>query len=217
MGSQAYEPGNAGVYQAGISALILAAGASSRMGRSKAALPLGSSGETVLSTGIATLLNAGLPSVTVVAGAHFESTRAMIPPDPRVHLVENIRWESGQLSSLVAGLNEIDVPQLEAVLVTLVDVPLVKPSTVRAVVDAWRASRAPIVRPVDGERHGHPVVFDRSVFEELRKADVSVGAKAVFAAHRSEIVDVPVVDPGAFEDLDTPEDYERLQRYLQTG
>ena len=217
MGSQVYERGNTDVYPGSISALILAAGASSRMGRPKAALPLGSTGQTVLSIGIATLLNAGLPSITVVAGAHFESTRAMMPSDPRVHLVENIRWESGQLSSLVAGLNEIDVPELEAVLVTLVDVPLVKPSTVRAVVDAWRTSRAPIVRPVDGAKHGHPVMFDRSVFEELRKADVSVGAKAVFAAHRSEIVDVPVVDPGAFEDLDTPEDYERLQRYLQTG
>jgi CTP:molybdopterin cytidylyltransferase MocA len=52
------------------------------------------------------------------------------------------------------------------------------------------------------------------VFDELRTADLTVGAKAIFAAHRSEIVDVPVVDPGAFEDLDTPEDYERLRRAI---
>jgi CTP:molybdopterin cytidylyltransferase MocA len=200
-----------------IRALILAAGASSRMGRPKAALPLGSTGQTVLSIGIATLIKAGLPSITVVGGAHLESTRALIPRDRRVRLVENANWERGQLSSLVTGLDAIDDPQLEAVLVTLVDVPLVKDSTVRAVVEAWRASRAPIVRPVDGDRHGHPVVFDRAVFEELRQADVTVGAKAVFAAHQSEIVDVQVEDPGAFEDLDTPEDYEALQRYLQTG
>jgi len=217
MGSQVYEPDTAGVYQSGISALILAAGASSRMGRSKAALPLGSSGQTVLSTGIATLLKAGLPSITVITGAHLESTRALIPRDARVRLVENTNWERGQLSSLLAGLDAVDHPHLEALLVTLVDVPLVKDSTVRAVVEAWRATRAPIVRPVDGDRHGHPVVFDRSVFDELRNADVTVGAKAIFAAHRSEIVDVPVVDPGAFDDLDTPEDYQRLQRYLQTG
>ena len=200
-----------------IKALILAAGASSRMGQPKAALPLGTTGQTVLSTGVRALLEAGLPSITVVGGAHLERTRALLAPNSRVRVIENPEWQRGQLSSLVAGLDAIDDPELEAVLVTLVDVPLVKPSTVRAVIDAWRASRAPIVRPVDGDRHGHPVVFDRSVFEELRKADMTVGAKAIFAAHRSEIVDVHVVDPGAFEDLDTPEDYERLKRYLQTG
>ena len=200
-----------------IRALVLAAGASSRMGQPKAALPLGTTGQTVLSVGVQTLLDAGLPSVTVVGGAHLERTRALLPRDSRVRFIENAEWERGQLTSLVAGLEAIGDPQLEAVLVTLVDVPLVKPSTVRAVIEAWRATRAPIVRPVDGDRHGHPVVFDRSVFEELRNADVTVGAKAVFAAHRSAIIDVQVADSGAFEDLDTPEDYERLKRYLQTG
>ena len=84
----------------------------------------------------------------------------------------------------------------------LVDVPLVRPETIRTVVDAWRTSRAPIVRPVCGERHGHLAV--------LRRADMSVGAKSVFAAHRGQVLDVPVDDPWACEDLDTPEDYERF-------
>ena len=85
------------------------------------------------------------------------------------------------MSSLLAGLDAIDTPVLEAALVTLVDVPLVRPSTVAAVIEAWRRTRAPIVRPVDGARHGHPVIFDRSVFEDLRSADPAIGAKAVFA------------------------------------
>ena len=97
-------------------------------------------------------------------------------------------------------------------LVTLVDVPLVRPDTVAAVLHAWRETRAPITRPVDGDRHGHPVVFDAAVFDELRAADPRVGAKAVFAAHRARILDVPVQDEGAFLDLDTPEDYERINR-----
>lgn len=195
-----------------IRALVLAAGASSRMGRPKAALPLGSNGRTVLSTTVATLLDAGLPSVTVVAGAHPDAVRAAWPQrDRRVTIIDHAGWAQGQLSSLVAGLNFLDDPLLEAVLVTLVDVPLVSADTVRKVVAAWRASRAPIVRPVDGKLHGHPVIFDRLVFEELRRADPAVGAKAVFAAHQTEIVDVPVSDPGAFQDLDTPEDYEKVQ------
>jgi CTP:molybdopterin cytidylyltransferase MocA len=54
------------------------------------------------------------------------------------------------------------------------------------------------------------VIFDRSVFEDLRAADSSVGAKAVFARHRDRVLNVEVKDPGAFEDIDTPEDYEKV-------
>lgn len=199
-----------------IRAVILAAGASSRMGRPKAELPLGSSGETVLSRGIKTLLEAGLPAVVVVAGAHVDAVRAALSPrERRVRLVEHPGWAQGQLSSLLAGLEAVADDQLEAVLVTLVDVPLVTPDTVRAIVRAWRASRAPIVRPASGGRHGHPVIFDRAVFGDLRAADPAVGAKAVFATHRARVLDVEVRDPGAFLDLDTPEDYQKAQR--QTG
>ena len=89
------------------------------------------------------------------------------------------------------------------------------PETVRTVVEAWRSTRAPIARPVCGARHGHPVVFDQAVFEDLRRADLNAGAKAVFAAHRGRVLDVPVDDPWACEDLDTPEDYERFLKALE--
>jgi CTP:molybdopterin cytidylyltransferase MocA len=181
------------------------------MGRAKAALPLGTTGETVVARVVRTLLAAGLPDVTVVAGAHIDAVRAAMPShEPRARVVEHPGWAQGQLSSLLAGLAAVDGPQLEAILVTLVDVPLVRPESVAAIVHAWRATRAPIVRPVDGERHGHPVVFDRAVFDDLRAADPSVGAKAVFAVHASQRVDVPITDDGAFVDVDTPEDYLRV-------
>ena len=60
-------------------------------------------------------------------------------------------------------------------------------------------------------------MFDRSVFADLRAADPNVGAKAVFATHRDRIVNVEVKDPGAFEDIDTPEDYERILKVLGPG
>ena len=93
---------------------------------------------------------------------------------------------------------------------TLVDVPLVRPSTVAEVITAWRRTRAPIVRPASGELHGHPVMFDRSIFADLRAADPNTGAKAVFAIHRDRIVNVEVKDAGAFEDIDTPADYRKV-------
>ena len=195
-----------------IRAIVLAAGASSRMGQAKAALPLGTTGDTVVARVVATLLAAGLPSVAVVAGAHIDAVRAAMPRfEPRARVVEHLGWAQGQLSSLLAGLAAVDGPNLEAILVTLVDVPLVRPDSVAAIVHAWRQSRAPIVRPVDGDRHGHPVIFDRAVFDDLRRADPAVGAKAVFAAHASRRLDVPIKDDGAFLDIDTPTDYRIVQ------
>jgi molybdenum cofactor cytidylyltransferase len=196
-----------------IRAIVLAAGASSRMGQAKAALTLGQTGETLIARVIRTLLSGGAPEVIVVAGAHIDAVRSAMPPhEARARMIEHSGWEQGQLSSLLAGLGAIDHPLLEGALVTLVDVPLVKPSTVAAVIAEWRRTRAPIVRPAQGERHGHPVMFDASVFQDLREADPSVGAKAVFAKHRLRIVNVDVNDPGAFEDIDTPEDYDRVTR-----
>lgn len=194
-----------------IRAIVLAGGASSRMGQAKAALPLGPTGQTVVGRVVHTLLTAGLPSVAVVAGAHIDAVRAAMPAfEPRASVVEHPGWAAGQLSSLLAGLAAVDDPQLEAILVTLVDVPLVRPDSVAAIVAAWRQSRAPIVRPVDGDRHGHPVVFDRAVFDDLRQADPAIGAKAVFAAHASRRLDVPIKDEGAFVDMDTPEEYRKV-------
>jgi molybdenum cofactor cytidylyltransferase len=207
-----------------ICAIVLAAGASSRMGQAKAALPIGQTGETVVSRVVQTLLAGGVTRVIVVAGAHIDAVRAAMPafaeatagkpPVGRVRLIEHPGWAQGQLSSLLAGLNAVDEPLLEAVVVTPVDVPLVTPATVSAVIAAWRRSRPPIVRPVDGTRHGHPVIFDRSIFGALRAASPEVGAKAVFAIHRDRIVNVEVKDAGAFEDIDTPEDYQRVKSLL---
>lgn len=193
-----------------IGAVILAAGASSRMGQPKAALPLGGRGHTVLSMGASALLVAGVPRVVVVAGAHPEVVRRAIRVrDRRVRVVDHPRWADGQLSSMLCGLDAIDHPQLEAVLVTLVDVPLVSPDTVRALMRAWRASGAPIVRPARGEEHGHPVLFDRRLFAELRATDLAAGAKPVVRAHAHELLNLAVADDGAFLDLDVPADYER--------
>jgi molybdenum cofactor cytidylyltransferase len=197
-----------------IRGIVLAAGASSRMGQAKAALPLGPTGETVVSRVIGALLRGGVPAVVVVAGAHIDAVRAAMPRhDTRAWMIEHPHWQNGQLSSLLKGLEAIDDPLLEAALVTLVDVPLVRPATVAAVVAEWRRTRAPIVRPARGDEHGHPVIFDRSVFEDLLLADPAVGAKAVFAKHRDRIVNVVVEDPGAFMDADTPQDFEKILRF----
>jgi molybdenum cofactor cytidylyltransferase len=126
-----------------------------------------------------------------------------------VRLVHNPAWEDGQLSSLVTGLDAIDRPGVAAALVTLIDVPLVAPETVRTLVREYESGSAPIVRPASRGRHGHPVIFDRGLFDEFRRADPKEGAKQVVRAHASELLDVEVADEGAFADIDTPEEYAR--------
>jgi len=193
-----------------VSGIVLAAGRSARMGRPKAALRLGPDGPTFAAAAVAALHGGGIDRVVVVAGAHPEAVRDALTGVEGVEVVEHPDWMSGQLSSLLAGLAAVDTPDVAAVAVTLVDVPLVRPATVAALVAAWRTSRAPVVRPAIGERHGHPVIFDRAAFAALRAAPLEVGAKAVIAAFRAAVVDLPVDDPGALRDVDTPAEYEAL-------
>ena len=124
--------------------------------------------------------------------------------------VENPGANTGQLSSILAGLEAADVHRTSGLLVTPVDAPLVTPATVAALLAMFSSTGASIVRAVYRGRHGHPVVFSRDVFESLRRADPDVGAKAVLRAHPDSIVNVDVDDAGVVGDVDTPEDYRAL-------
>jgi len=202
-----------------IPAVVLAAGKSSRMGRTKALLPLGSSGETFVHRIIRVLREGGADAVVVVIGGDAAAVRASLPRDDiYVSAVENPHYEEGQLSSLLAGLAAVEQrhDDVEAVMMTLVDLPLISASTVRAVREAFLTHPgAPLVRPRRSGRYGHPVIFNRSIFGELRRADPSQGAKPVVHAHAAEEVNVDVDDEGAFIDIDTPDDYDRLTGRLQ--
>ena len=197
-----------------IPALVLAAGKSSRMGRTKALLSVGSSGETFLHRIIRVLREGGADAVVVVIGGDAAAVRASLPrDDAQISAVENPRYEEGQLSSLLVGLAAVErrYDNPDAVMMTLVDLPLISEATVRAVREAFLANPvAPLVRPRRGGRYGHPVIFNRSIFGELHRADPSKGAKPVVHAHAAEEVNVDVDDEGAFIDIDTPEDYERF-------
>ena len=187
--------------------IVLAAGASSRMGRPKALLQIGD--RTFVRAVLDALRDGGLTEVVVVVRPGQAAIDDEILRAGFGRSVENENPGRGQLSSLLTGLDSIDTPAVSAVLVTLVDIPLIAPATVRALVDRTAASRAPILRAVHRGRHGHPVVFTRAVFEALRRADPGQGAKAVLRAN--DVEDVEVDDPGVSRDVDTPEDYERMR------
>jgi molybdenum cofactor cytidylyltransferase len=193
-----------------IPAVVLAAGRSSRMGRAKATLPLDAT-DTFLTRIVRTFLEADVDDVVVVVGHEADAIVSSFSASGLpARFVVNHDYDRGQWSSLVAGLGVVDRPGVAATLMTLVDVPLVTADTVRAVLACYRRTRAPVVRPTSGSRHGHPLLVDRSLFAELRAADPAEGAKPVIRAHASAAGDIAIADEGAFRDIDTEEDYLRL-------
>ena len=182
-----------------IEAIVLAAGASSRMGRAKATLALGPGGPTFVVAIEATLRASGVSlwRVVVAPGLAHRDARAVLNPDAH----------TGMLSSVQCGLRALG-PGVDAALVWPVDHPLVERETILAMVDAFGSGNAPVVVPTYLGRRGHPVLFAARTFPELLAADPASGARAVVHAH-DDRVELEVRDRGVTEDIDTPEDYER--------
>lgn len=191
-----------------IPGLVLAAGASRRMGRPKALLLLDASGSTFARAICDRLTAAAVSPIVVVARADLRE--ALAAALPGITLAVNADPDRGQLSSLLVGLDAVG--PCDAVLVTLVDLPQFQPSTVGALVTRWRQTHAPLVRPMHDGRHGHPVIFGRALLDALRESDIAAGAKPVIHRFLDDAVSVPVDDPGTVEDIDTPEAYDRLTR-----
>jgi molybdenum cofactor cytidylyltransferase len=187
--------------------VVLAAGASQRMGRPKALLPTGASGLPFVRVICDTLVAAGVSPLVVTRAELVESIKAVLPGTT---LVVNPEPDRGQLSSLLLGLDALG-PR-DAVLVTLVDLPRFRPTTVAALISTWHRTHAPLVRPVHEGRHGHPAIFGEPLLRALRSADVSLGAKPVIQRFSAEAIEVAVDDPGTVDDIDTPEAYKRLER-----
>lgn len=183
------------------------------MGSPKALLPVPGGGFFV-SRIVRAFQAAGVEDVILVTGDHHDAIADALARESLsslVRIVRNPDPSRGQLSSLWTGMDAALGPDCEALLVTLVDVPLIDAATVSRVIEAWRAERAPIVRPARGSRHGHPVLFDAALFDALRAAPLDAGAKAVVRSYADRIVNVPVEDDGCLVDIDTPDDYRSLQ------
>jgi CTP:molybdopterin cytidylyltransferase MocA len=197
-----------------LTGLILTGGASTRMGSPKALLsdPEGRPFILRIIDVFAAAARDRLDQIVIVAGVHHDEIVTVLDAsDPAlpVRLVRNPDPARGQLSSIWSGLDAMSA-STDGVLMTLVDVPMVAPATVRAVIDAWSRTRSPVVRPICDGRRGHPVIFDHAVVGELRAAPLDQGARVVVRAHWNDSVDVPVEDRGCLIDIDTPDDYERL-------
>ncbi len=205
-----------------LSAILLAAGVSSRMGRPKMLLPWG---DTTVLGRVISVFAAGLTErsqalpkgeslrweiVIVTGGARDQVERfvADLPGGNPLRTVYNpLHAEAGMLSSIQAGLRSLD-PQVEAVLIGLGDQPQVQEKTVRDIVSIYLAKPAPLVVPSYRNQRGHPWLVDRSLWPEMLGLPTQVTPRQFLAAHPTEVEYVPA-DGSILQDLDTPEDYDR--------
>ncbi len=187
-----------------IQAVILAAGASTRMGSPKALLDLD---WTNFITRVATAAREGGASgVTVVLGPpDGTAIRARLPPG--VGWAWNPDPTRGMLSSAQAALATMPAGT-SALLVWPVDLPKVAPATVRAILDA---APGRLVIPRHAGRGGHPVRVPRSLFGALAALPVERGLRALVEDHAAAVLHLEVDDAGVLEDIDTPADLDRTR------
>jgi molybdenum cofactor cytidylyltransferase len=194
--------------QAGIGAVILAAGASTRMGLPKQLLEFG--GETLLRRASSVALKAGYRPLVVVTGAHAAASREALR-GLDVLEAENQQWESGISSSVRVGIEALVManPQTAAVVLMLCDQPFVTREIIARLVAAHRETGRSIVASRYGGSYGVPALFGKVHFAELTTLKGDAGAKRVIQKHLPKVHLVPF--PEGEIDIDTPDDLARLQ------
>jgi molybdenum cofactor cytidylyltransferase len=197
----------------GVSAVILAAGRSSRMGSLKQLLPL--AGRTLLENVLLHLRQSHVDEIVLVLGFSAETIRREIPLDG-VRVVINEAFGEGMGTSLRCGIAQVS-PEARAALVVLADQPFVQPATIDRLIDVYRGRNPQIVIPVYQGFRGNPVLLDRSVFPELLALTGDIGCRAIFGSHTENIVKAPVDDVGVLLDMDTRVDFETLQQAYERG
>lgn len=193
-------------------ALVLAAGFSTRMGDFKPLMMLG--GMTVLERVIRLFQSAGVRSVSVVLGHRAAELR------PRIRRwggrwVLNTRHADGMFSSVAAGVSSLD-ERTGSFFVLPVDIPLVRPATLRCLMDHFAAGTAAIYHPTFQGRRGHPPLIDGRFRAAIAHWDGGGGLKALLDRYESQAVDVPVADEFILQDMDGPEDHRRMRDRLKT-
>ncbi len=186
-------------------AVVLAAGASTRMGEPKALLRF-TDGRRFVDAVVKSARDGGCAGAVVVIGPpHGEAIRRALPDGAAA--AWNPQPERGMLSSVQAGVAALPA-DATAALVWPVDIPRVQEATVRAIVDA-----APdhLIVPTHDDRGGHPLRVPRRLFGELQALDPARGLKALVEAHAAAVVRLPVADGAILVDVDTPEDYARTR------
>ena len=185
-----------------VAGVVLAAGGSSRLGEPKQLIEW--RGHPLVWHAVRAADD--LDPVAVVMGEAVRDIRSVLKKES-ITLVENADWETGQSSSVRAGLESISKGS-EAAVFLLADMPFVNSDLVSALVQRHRQTLASVVAPLAGGRRANPVLFDRGTFPDLQALEGDHGGSAIFSRFDRELVEW---DDRVLLDLDTPEDLDRLR------
>lgn len=185
-------------------AIILAAGASSRMGQPKQLLDI--HGTSLLQKTINAFADARIEPITCVLGYDHDHLREAVKSDA-VGVVVNVDWQKGMGSSIKTGLRHLlqQRPNLDSVIIAVCDQPHLSGGLIESLLKSYRETGKPISASFYAGMPGVPALFDKSYFEKLLSISDGGGAKKLIVENPPDIAVVPF--PGGSVDLDTMEDY----------
>ena len=186
-----------------ISAIILAAGESKRMGEPKQLMPFGQS--TILEKAIDNLLSSAVNEIIVVLGYKAEEVLKTIATKP-VKIAINPDYKQGMSTSIIAGLSLI-ARQAQAVMLALGDQPLVDSQTINQLIEEFYNHDKGIVVPTYHGKRGHPVIFAIKYKQKLLELTGDIGGREVIKDHPDDILEVAVDSESVISDIDTINDY----------
>jgi molybdenum cofactor cytidylyltransferase len=196
-----------------ISAIVLAAGTSSRLGRPKQLLRM--AGKTVLQHVVDAAASSPVDEIVVVLGHAAEEVRPALAEHPTCRIVKNPDYLEGQSTSFRAGIHAADA-RAEGAVLLLGDQPGIRPDAIAAVVGAFREWAGPVVQATYGGRPAHPTLIAREVWDEMDQVSGDQGAREILARH-AEWVRPVEVGGSPPDDIDTEEDYLRVKEAFELG
>jgi molybdenum cofactor cytidylyltransferase len=192
-----------------IAAIVLAAGLSTRMGEQKLLLPWGN--KTVIEQIAGIIHQSGLDPIIVVTGKDDDKLNSILD-QVNVTRVVNAEYEnSSMVTSLQKGLNAIQRKDIQASMVFLGDQPTVQEYTVRSIVEAFENSGSEIVIPSFQFHQGHPWLVKRKLWSEIRELNSKNTMQEFLSQHKKVIQYVIVDTPSVLQDMDTPEDFQKIK------
>ncbi len=191
-----------------VSAILLGAGQSKRMGANKLVLPWGK--KTVFEQCLENLLHSRASEVIVVLSDRTKGFANRLK-GARMKVVMNLNYREGMSTSIRRGIKSLD-PAAEGILIALGDQPLLKASTINALIRAFSQRRGGIVVPVFRGRRGHPVLFDRRFEKDLGALREDVGGRSILQRYPEDVTEVRTRSEGVIKDIDTWKEYRQQLR-----